>query len=104
MVGGWGELYPIFLEFFNFAKPLRHTVWEMNLPFFATGWTKEEFSWTEYLAQTGSAAASDDAFRKVRLPLLLSICQYHIFICLFVNLFNADFPSVSRARNVWYQW
>ena len=27
-VGGWGELYPIifgFLEFFNFAKPLRET-------------------------------------------------------------------------------
>ena len=27
-MGGWGELYPIifgFLEFFNFAKPLRKT-------------------------------------------------------------------------------
>ena len=44
--------------------------------FFAAGWTKEEFSWTEYLAQTGSIAALDDAFRKVRLPLLLSMCRY----------------------------
>lgn len=31
----------------------------------AAGWTKDEFGWAEYLAQTGDVAATDDAFRKV---------------------------------------
>ena len=41
------------------------------------GWTKDVFSWPDYLTQTGSVAAAADAFRKVILKLFIfKICVF----------------------------
>ena len=44
---------------------LHHSDWGHKVVLVVVGWTKDVFSWPDYLTHTGSAAAAADAFRKV---------------------------------------